>query len=424
MRANQDLSALGANDIEDAFFQFYDYMIQSEHFKVFFEGQAQIKSLIVRQADNFYKSLSMSDEAFRQNYVDLGLMHAQMKLPFEDIVSALTLIRDALLKSTEITPTVLYDLIEKMERFLARGYLHYQFEDVLQQLTFSNEHAEASYTADDLAIVAGPLIWLKNLVTIFQSGRTPEHQDILTADGCPLTPMIHRLGDESELKERILLTHTEQHSLALSMAFFFKEEDYMLASFMFDKLFAITISLSNQIGLAVSYQTIEALHFDALTGLMTRHSLQHKLQTALKQAALHSKSCAVMLLDLDYFKKINDTHGHPAGDSVLEALGKLVQKNQREHDLAFRYGGEEFLFFFANISSDNASRVAQRIRKEVESLSIKWQNYTIPLTLSIGCLTLRPDQLNAPIQVYIEKADQNLYQAKAQGRNQVVCSEF
>lgn len=415
---------ININDIEKAFADFYHLMMESEHFSIFFEGQDQIDALIKVQANNFYESLSMSDEDFQKNYLEIGLMHAKLRVPFEDMVSALSMVRDNLLKNTPIETSVIYNIVDKMERYLAKGYLVYQFEDVLSQLQLSIKSVEGVYAEQDQEVVLRALYWLTRIVTGFQSDKKLEHEDILTADLCPLTPMIKALEVEPELKQRILISHTEQHSLALSMAFFFREEDYMLASFMFAKLFAITVSLSNQIGLAVSHQAIEELHYDALTGLLLRHSLDAKFLYTLNHSAIANQSVAIMMLDLDHFKKINDTFGHQAGDKALEALGELVKRNQREHDLAFRYGGEEFLLLVSNVSFENSAAVAERIREQVEALTVEWKGEPIPLTMSIGVLFIEANHLDKAINVYIEKADSNLYKAKETGRNKVIISTF
>jgi len=417
-------TCINPKNIEKAFTEFYQFMMNSEHFHVFFTGQDQVDALIKIQANNFYESLSMSDEDFIKNYVDLGLMHAKMQLPFEDMVSGLSMVRDNLLKNTSIDTKKIYNIVEKMECYLAKGYLVYQFEDVLNQLQLSIENVHGAYAEEDQNVVTKPLNWLLLIVKGFKADKKLEHSDILTADLCPLTSKIKALDIEPELRQRILMSHTEQHSLALSMAFFFREEDYMLASFMFAKLFAITVSLSNQIGLAVSQQAIEELHYDALTGLLLRHSLETKLLNTLNQSASANQSVAMMMLDLDHFKKINDTWGHQAGDKVLEELGQLIQNNQRENDLAFRYGGEEFLLFVSKISFENAQSIAERIRLQVEALTIEWEGKCIPLTMSIGGVFIEGDQLGESIDAYIEKADQNLYEAKETGRNKVIMSKF
>jgi diguanylate cyclase (GGDEF)-like protein len=418
------LSSIKAVTIEDAFKAFYELMVASEYFKEYFDNPDQMEIIIMGQADSFYQSLSMSDKEFKDNYIQLGLSYAKMVLPLEVMVSALSMVRDYLLKNTPVQAPVIYRMIEKMECYLARGYLVYQFEDVLSQLELAIENIEAIYAEANQEVVIQPVSWLKRIVSGFQGDKRLEHADILTATLCPLTPLIDALDVESELKQRILTSHTEQHSLALSMAFFFRKEDYLLANFMFSRLFAMTMSLSNQIGLAVSHQAIEELQYDALTGLLLRHSLKQKFQETVNKSVIGNQSIAIMMLDADRFKNINDTWGHPAGDKVLKALAELVQSNQRQDDLAFRYGGEEFLLLLSNVSLENTQMIAERIRQQVEALDVDWEGVVMPLTMSIGVLLIDAVQLNAPMESYIEKADQNLYQAKESGRNKVVISRF
>jgi diguanylate cyclase (GGDEF)-like protein len=418
------LSSIQVVDIESAFKDFYQVMMASENFQVFIDDSTEIDALILQQADNFYQSLSMTDEDFKDNYRQLGLMCAKRLLPFEVMVAAFTMVRDNLLSKTAVQASVLYTLIEKMERYAAKGYLGYQFEDVLSQLEYSIENIEAHYAQVDQKVVVRPISWLKRIVTGFQGHMKLDQADMQTADLCPLTPMINELDVGAEFKKRILISHTEQHNLALNMDFFFKQEDYMLANFMFSRLFAVTVSLSNQIGLAVSHQTIEELQYDALTGLLLRHSLPLKFKEAVNKSLSENQSIVIMLLDLDHFKKVNDTWGHQAGDKVLKKLGELIRSNQRESDTAFRYGGEEFLLLASNISLENAQDIAERIRQQVEVQQVEWEEAIIPLTLSIGVVVIEAVNLNAPIESYIEIADQNLYQAKASGRNKVVITRF
>ena len=418
------LSSLKTVDVDDAFKDFSILVMASGHFREIFDSQQQVDALTQRRADNFYQSLSMSDEAFRENYLEIGLMSAKLKLPFEVVVVGLSLVRRSLLKNTSVEATVIYDVFEKMERYLAKGYLVYQFDDVLSQLEFSIENIEAIYVESEQEVVRRPISWLKQIVTGFQENKTLEHADILTADLCPLTPLIHALDVEDDLKQRILISHAEQHSLALSMAFFFREANYVLANFMFGRLFAITVSLSNQIGLAVSHQEIEVLQYDALTGLRLRHGLARKFQEMVDLSVLENKSISIMLLDADHFKNINDSWGHQAGDKVLTMIGELVLSNQRANDFTFRYGGEEFLILITDASLNSLQVISERIRQQVETLNVEWEGEFIPLSMSIGALFIEANNLNLPIERYIEKADLNLYRAKNSGRNKVVISTF
>lgn len=364
----------------------------------------------------------MSEEAFQDNYTKLGLMHAKMKLPFENIISALRMIRDHLLANTQIKQSFIYSIIEEMERFFAKGYLAYNFDDVLNQLAFSIENVKKNYYETDQEILIKPLTWLSEILKHFQVDKRLNLADIESCETCSLTADIEAIKIKEMLKKSILMTHSDQHTLALNMAYFYREGDYMLASFMFSKLFATTVSLSNQIGLAVSQNVIKKLHYDALTGLLLRHSLKDKLEEIFKRSAQRNQSVAILLCDLDHFKKVNDSWGHQAGDRVLALTGKLLKKRQRGDDAAFRYGGEEFLLVASNMTLETAVELSERIRKQVEELEVTWQDHKIPITISIGCLLIEPPYLQKPIESLIEILDKNLYQAKQAGRNRVVAT--
>lgn len=214
-------SVVKIEDIERAFVDFYRVMMNSEHFRVFFKSQEQVDKLIFFQAANFYQSLTMTEEAFQDNYIKLGLMHAKMKLPFEDIISALRMIRDHLLKNSKIDQSFIYNIIEEMERYFAKGYLDYDFQDVLNQLEFSVENVNKNYCEADQAILIKPLNWLSGIIRSFQEGEPLTLVDIEALETCSLTAKIKRIKIKNTLKKSIQVSHADQHALALNMAYFF-----------------------------------------------------------------------------------------------------------------------------------------------------------------------------------------------------------
>ena len=123
-----------------------------------------------------------------------------MALPFEVMVAGLGMLPDKLLINTPAQIAEIYVIIEKMERYFAKGYLAYQFRDVFSQLELAIENIKAIYTEADHEVVTRPLCWLKRIVSKFQSDKMLEHTDILTADLCPLMPLINALNIEVELK--------------------------------------------------------------------------------------------------------------------------------------------------------------------------------------------------------------------------------
>lgn len=154
---------------------------------------------------------------------------------------------------------------------------------------------------------------------------------------------------------------------------------------------------------------------DALTSLYNRGEIMRKLESELTRANRYARPLSLLLVDLDYFKSVNDQYGHLAGDSVLVAFAQTVLNAIREHDYAGRYGGEEFLVVLPETSLGEAEACAERIRKDVETLEISFGKHMIKVTSSIGIAHY--DVGIASVDHLIENADRALYQAKSDGRN-------
>jgi two-component system cell cycle response regulator len=166
-------------------------------------------------------------------------------------------------------------------------------------------------------------------------------------------------------------------------------------------------------------QSIEMAITDALTGLYNRRYMESHLTTLVEQAVSRGKPLTVLVLDIDFFKSINDNHGHDAGDDVLREFATRVRKSIRGIDLACRYGGEEFVIVMPETDMGVAAIVAERLRRRIasEAFAIGSGSRTIEVTISIGLATLDTDDNAATI---LKRADQALYRAKRDGRNRVV----
>ena len=166
--------------------------------------------------------------------------------------------------------------------------------------------------------------------------------------------------------------------------------------------------------------SIEAAITDALTGLHNRRYMETHLNALVEQAASHGKPIAVLVLDIDFFKAINDTHGHDAGDDVLREFALRIRKSIRNIDLACRYGGEEFVIVMPETDMGVATMVAERLRRAVagESFPVQQGMKLLNVTLSIGLATL--SDAGGDAAAILKRADQALYRAKRAGRNRVV----
>jgi two-component system cell cycle response regulator len=159
---------------------------------------------------------------------------------------------------------------------------------------------------------------------------------------------------------------------------------------------------------------------DALTGLHNRRYMESHLATLAEQAATRGKPLALMILDIDYFKSINDNYGHDAGDDVLREFAVRVRKSIRGIDLACRYGGEEFVIVMPETDLHVAGMVAERLRRSIagEPFAIHKGTKRIEVTISIGLTTL--EQKGEAVADVLKRADTALYRAKHDGRNRVV----
>jgi len=165
--------------------------------------------------------------------------------------------------------------------------------------------------------------------------------------------------------------------------------------------------------------SIEMAITDALTGLYNRRYMETHVGTLVDQAISRGKPLSVLILDIEYFKSINDTHGHDAGDNVLQDFATRIRKSIRGIDLACRYGGEEFVVVMPETDMAVATMVAERLRRRIASEPFPIQKGTrmIEVTISIGIAALGPNDDAAAV---IKRADQALYRAKRDGRNRVV----
>ncbi len=158
---------------------------------------------------------------------------------------------------------------------------------------------------------------------------------------------------------------------------------------------------------------------DVLTGLWNRRSAEDTLSQLHHKWQRGGEGYALVLLDLDYFKQINDKHGHQAGDAALRQAALLMTNALRESDVLCRFGGEEFLVILPGAGIKQAHQVAEKLRTCLEARALRWEDQDVPLSASFGCAAVVP---GLSVSQLISAADHAMYQAKAAGRNRVMDS--
>ncbi|QKQ74596.1 diguanylate cyclase [Nostoc sp. TCL240-02] len=163
---------------------------------------------------------------------------------------------------------------------------------------------------------------------------------------------------------------------------------------------------------------------DSLTELNNRRALEWDLPRQIQRARTQKTSLSLIMLDVDHFKKVNDTHGHLVGDRILQVLCQRLRHNLRCQDTAFRYGGEEFVILLANTTDEEALLVARRLNRVVSDEPFALSNkLTINITISLGTASLQADD-DEQGESLLNRADQCLLQAKNAGRNRVIHSNY
>jgi diguanylate cyclase (GGDEF)-like protein len=159
---------------------------------------------------------------------------------------------------------------------------------------------------------------------------------------------------------------------------------------------------------------------DGLTSTFNRRYFLDRLQSEVRFAVRHEKTLSLVFADIDHFKKLNDEHGHLAGDEVLAAVARVMTTTIRAEDVLARYGGEEFAIICREIEADGARALAERLRAAVEQHRFEHGGQVIPVTVSVGVAVERKVD---DAQAFVAAADAAMYEAKRAGRNRVVVRE-
>ena len=203
------------------------------------------------------------------------------------------------------------------------------------------------------------------------------------------------------------------------------EHDGLLASTLMQRIYLVSFSLGVllvSIGFSImgheklveNYRGLAIR--DELTGLYNRRFFARTAELSITQAARYGRKLSLLLLDVDNFKRINDTYGHAAGDAVLQDIASLMRKNFREADLYARYGGEEFIALINEAEFSDAQKLAERMRQQIEDRRVNFNGHAITYSASFGIAQLCSGE---SLQQSTARADQALYAAKGEGKNRV-----
>ncbi len=190
-------------------------------------------------------------------------------------------------------------------------------------------------------------------------------------------------------------------------------DDYLVKPFNMKELEVRAISLLTRID-----QLIKLSYKDELTGLYNRRYFNDFMEFQISTHKRQNKPLSLIIFDIDFFKKINDTYGHLAGDFILQCFAKEITKFIRKTDLIARIGGEEFVVAFPDTNAESAKIAIEKLRKHIEEMTFNFENENLKITFSAGVVEFRGIVSDA--QELLDKADVALYEAKETGRNKII----
>ncbi|BDY13302.1 GGDEF domain-containing protein [Hydrogenimonas cancrithermarum] len=412
-------------ELDTVYDAFYHEFLAQKNMSSFFESKEQIGKIAEKQKKLLidYLEHEIFDPAL---YEELGKSHHDRKIPFLSICEAVNFLERATI-SLFLHPETHGDSVESViryyeeaERFIAKGYFFNDMHRFVQTLTKKRNKSNAPVVAHLMKIHVD---WMMELDKIVQ--KEPLDYDRLEAfieTPCRFGKELDMLKEHTHTCEefdQIKREHIEFHKDLYVLHYTLKREDYIRAYALFQEIKTLILEIETLLFVINIFDISEELKYDGLTRAFSKRMIAPILGQEVELSRLAGKPLLVAMIDIDDFKRINDTFGHAFGDFVLAKLVRLMQRNMRRSDYLFRYGGEEFLVLMPNTDLEGALRVLEKVRRKVHGHFFKQGNRETRFTISIGLFEVDPEWIRS-IDGIIEEADKRLYEAKRNGKNKVV----
>lgn len=424
-RATEDAAALADT--------FYDTLLADPHAAAFLSHgmvSTRLRPSMARWITQVFGVRSQSDAAaVVERNLDVGLVHARINMPLTLINTGMRVIKKDLarrlvasgdLSADDTAESILFigDVLDTLADTMHEAYIGDMLGNVRHEQSLKMFMTGQSLALETERLKASLYDWLRTvMVSLYEPGNAPPNVPPLTTSDFGLW-LNHKaeltFGPVPELESlRTLMNRaTDRVEDALGRA----AVDAAFIRRLDQDVTEIAFLLSSVTGRAMEMESGR----DSLTRLLTRRFMPSILQREVAMSVRHGKRFAVLLVDGDHFKRINDTHGHDAGDKALTAIAETLMAQVRAGDFVFRYGGEEFLVLLTEMDEKTLVQKAEQIRRAVEKTPVSLgEGRTLPLTVSVGAALHdgHPDY-----EQVVKAADAALYRAKAAGRNRVCLS--
>ena len=305
-----------------------------------------------------------------------------------------------------------------METLQSLGAIHRALGNHAEAMTFLQEGIDIARRNNS------PILEISYILEISRIRQVRGELDRAEADvllALRIAEAVNSLANIQLVHERLVEIYKARHDYPAALQHFeaFHATYKQIFNEASDRRFK-NLEIQHQLAITRKQSDIyrELASTDFLTSLLNRRRFLEIAEIALQQARNEGRPMALIMLDVDHFKDMNDRYGHEVGDAVLASVAATLKRSLRQGDIAGRYGGEEFVVLISDLSSQRSLSIVERMRQAVEQHSVDVGQTSVQVTISLGVVSIDPAH-PLPLSVLINRADQALYQAKQQGRNRV-----
>jgi diguanylate cyclase (GGDEF)-like protein len=390
-----------------------------------FGGLTEEFSLFAKNVDTYFEAA----KPFHKHYIpSKEILYHALKQIQKKHPSIIAPQHGSIIKKDLIDP-----LIEKLKNLECGLYLLDEYESDLYVLSKTDEVLK--HFLEDTTSLSSFTLVLKNLYDNIKK-VIPSIQKI---EICGISPLseneycfsfgedhkiveIEHMDENYSLKKELIQNNNKIGEIRIIISENINKKEKKLLEMLLNKISVpVAISLEKELMLRAlelnNKKLYEKAITDTLTGLYNREYMKEYLNKKIEEAKRHNIILSIAMIDIDFFKKINDTYGHLIGDCVLKELSDLLKDNFRESDIVSRYGGEEILIIMPFTDKESACRKLEQFRKLIENRTFCGKK-NVKLTISVGIAEYEKEDT---LKEFILKADRNVYYAKKHGRNQVKC---
>jgi len=406
--------------LDSVYDRFFEEYIESSNINDFLDNIGSLK-LILR--DMFRDTLGQDNETIISIYTNMVKENFRSSMPynlhndfFERLSKELILFAIDHNMNGDIIKKI-YSYKETVINATSKGFL---LEVINSDLPLIENQIRESIA---LTQINEHLIWLKQMIYDIKAEKSDKPVE-LDANRCEFgiwleSVEINKFFTQNDL-DKIYEIHDRIHTIGKNIYNSLKRRDYTQILISYLILVKFSLHMVNNLNVKITEkELINQVETDPLTGLKNRMTLDPILKKMIELHSLSTQPFTIAILDIDHFKKINDTYGHIIGDHALRHVVEIIKKHSRDSDSVFRYGGEEFLLIFSYNSIQGGIYLAEKIRLAIEQTKFLYEEVELDITASIGLAEYLPRGDVQDYKVLIDNADKQLYVAKNEGRNRI-----